>query len=104
MVQRQGLLDWAGLYLNGADPKSPTAAPIYGDLTGLAPLLIQVGSAETLLDDSIRLAGVAGAAEVDVKLEVWPQMIHVWHFFYPMLTEARTAIAGAGAFVRGKMG
>ena len=104
MVQRQGLLDWAGLYLNGADPKSPTAAPIYGDLTGLAPLLIQVGSAETLLDDSIRLAGVAGAAEVDVKLEVWPQMIHVWHFFYPMLTEARTAIVGAGAFVRGKMG
>ena len=39
-----------------------------------------------------------------MKLEVWPQMIHVWHFFYPMLTEARTAIAGAGAFVRGKMG
>jgi len=104
MVQRQGLLDWAGMYLAGADPKSPTAAPIHGDLTGLAPLLIQVGSAETLLDDSIHLAGVAGAAEVEVKLEVWPQMIHVWHFFHPMLTEARAAIAGAGAFVRGKMG
>ncbi|MGH7038754.1 MAG: alpha/beta hydrolase, partial [Stellaceae bacterium] len=52
MVQKAGLLDMARLYLNGADPRSPLAAPIYADLKGLAPLLIQVGAAETLLDDA----------------------------------------------------
>ena len=72
--------------------------------TGLAPLLIQVGSAETLLDDSIQLAGVAGAAEVPVRLEVWPEMIHVWHFFHPILADARTALADAGAFIKARMG
>ena len=56
-VQKAGILDMARLYLNGADPRSPLAAPLYADLTGLAPLLIQVGAAETLLDDALRLAG-----------------------------------------------
>jgi len=56
MVQRDGVFEMARLYLNGADPRSPLAAPIYADLAGLAPLLIQVGAAETLLDDAIRLA------------------------------------------------
>ena len=62
-VQKAGILDMARLYLNAADPRSPLAAPIYADLTGLAPFLIQVGAAETLLDDAIRLARVAGAAD-----------------------------------------
>jgi len=104
MVQGAALLAWAGLYLNGQDARSPLAAPIHGDLTGLAPLLIQVGSAETLLDDSVQLAAVAGAAEVPVRLEVWPEMIHVWHFFHPILADARTALADAGAFIRARMG
>lgn len=104
MVQFEALVAWAGLYLNGKDPKSPLAAPLYGDLTGLAPLLIQVGSAETLLDDSVRLAGVAGHAEVPVQLEIWPEMIHVWHFFHPVLGDARTALGGAGAYIKAKMG
>jgi acetyl esterase/lipase len=68
MVQRPGLLEMAGLYLGGADPRSPLAAPIYADLKGLAPLLIQGGAAETLLDDAIRLAKAAGAADVRVDL------------------------------------
>ena len=76
-VQKAGILDMARLYLNAADPHSPLAAPIYADLTGLAPLLIQVGAAETLLDDAIRLARVAGAADVRVDLQIWPEMIHV---------------------------
>ena len=67
-VQKAGILDMAKQYLNGADPRSPLAAPIYADLRGLAPLLIQVGAAETLLDDAIRLAQVAGAADVAVDL------------------------------------
>src|ERR1041384_4233621 len=62
--QKRGILDMAKNYLGGADPRSPLAAPLYADLHGLAPLLIQVGAAETLLDDAIRLARVAGAADV----------------------------------------
>jgi acetyl esterase/lipase len=104
MVQYEALAAWAGLYLNGADARTPLAAPMYGDLTGLAPLLIHVGSAETLLDDSVRLAGIAGAAEVPVQMEVWPEMIHVWHFMHPILGDARKALAGAGDFIRARMG
>ena len=99
-VQRAGILDMARLYLNGADPRSPLAAPLYADLKGLAPLLIQVGAAETLLDDAIRLAKAAGAADVRVDLQVWPEMIHVWHLFHPELQAGRRAIEAGGAFVR----
>ena len=100
IVQQAGILEMAGHYLGGADPRSPHAAPIYGDLRGLPPLLIQVGAAETLLDDALRLARVAGAADVFVELQVWPEMIHVWHAFHPMLEAGRRAIAAGGAFVR----
>jgi epsilon-lactone hydrolase len=99
-VQRAGILDMAGIYLNGADPRSPLAAPIYGDLSGLPPLLLQVGAAETLLDDALRLAGVAGAADVRVDLEVWPEMIHVWHLFHPELAAGKRAIVAGGTFVQ----
>ena len=100
-VQRAGLLEMAGLYLGGVDPRSPLAAPIYADLRGLAPVLIQVGAAETLLDDAIRLAKVAGAADVRVDLQVWPEMVHVWHLFHPELKAGRQAIEAGGAYVRG---
>src|SRR5437773_2530568 len=101
-VQKAGILDMARLYLNAADPRSPLAAPIYADLTGLAPLLIQVGAAETLLDDAIRLARVAGAADVHVELQIWPEMVHVWHLFHPEVTAGRRAIEAGGAFVRAR--
>ena len=100
IVQKAGIAEMAGYYLNGADPRSPHAAPIYGDLRGLPPLLIQVGAAETLLDDALMLARKAGAADVFVELQVWPEMIHVWHAFHPMLSAGRRAIAAGGAFVR----
>jgi acetyl esterase/lipase len=103
MVQREGLLEMARLYLNGADPRSPLAAPIYADLRGLAPLLIQVGAAETLLDDAIRLAKGAGAADVRVDLQVWPEMVHVWHLFHPELKAGLRAIEAGAAFVRSMM-
>jgi epsilon-lactone hydrolase len=99
-VQKAGILDMAKHYLAGADPRSPLAAPIHGDLRGLAPLLIQVGAAETLLDDAIRLAQVAGAADVAVDLQIWPEMIHVWHLYYPELSAGRRAIAAGGEFAR----
>ena len=102
MVQKAGILDMAKTYLNGADPRSPLAAPIYADLKGLAPLLIQVGAAETLLDDALRLAGAAGAADVRVDLQVWPEMVHVWPLFYPELKAGHDAIREAGAWIRGR--
>ena len=102
-VQRAGILEMAGLYLNGADPRSPLAAPIYADLKGLAPLLIQVGAAETLLDDAIRLAKVAGAADVRVDLQIWPEMVHVWHLFHPELKAGLRAIQAGGEYIRAAM-
>lgn len=103
-VQRAGILDMARMYLNGADPRSPLATPIYADLTGLAPLLIQVGATETLLDDAVRLAKAAGAADVRVDLQIWPEMIHVWHLFHPELSAGRRAIEQGGAFIRAMTG
>jgi epsilon-lactone hydrolase len=103
MVQRANILDMARLYLNGADPRVPLAAPIYADLSSLAPLLIQVGAAETLLDDAIRLAKTAGAVDVRVDLQIWPEMVHVWHLFHPELKAGRRAIEQGGAFIRANM-
>jgi monoterpene epsilon-lactone hydrolase len=99
-VQKEPLLEMAALYLNGADPRAPLAGPIHADLRDLAPLFIQVGAVETLLDDAIRLAGAAGAAHVPVTLEIWPEMVHVWHMYYPDLDAGRRAIAAGGRFLR----
>jgi epsilon-lactone hydrolase len=104
MVQKAGILDMAGLYLGAADPRSPLAAPLYADLTGLAPLLIQVGAAETLLDDAIRLAQRAGAADVRVDLQIWPEMVHVWPLFWPELHAGKRALDNAGAWIRAALG
>jgi acetyl esterase/lipase len=100
-VQKAGILDMARLYLGDADPRAPRASPIHAYLHGLAPLLIQVGAAETLLDDAVQLARLAGAADVRADLQVWPEMIHVWHLFHPELAAGRRAIAEGGAWVRG---
>src|SRR5260370_17759789 len=100
MVQRDGVSEMARLYLNGADPRSPLAAPLYADLAGIAPLLIQVGAAETLLDDPLRLAKLAGAADVRVELQIWPEMVHVWHLFHPEVRGGKRAIEAGGAVVR----
>ena len=99
-VRKEGLADMTTSYLNGADPKTPLAAPLYADLKGLPPTLIQVGSVETLLDDSTRLAKIAEEAGVDVTLEIADEMFHVWHAFAPMLPEGQAAIDNLGAFVR----
>jgi acetyl esterase/lipase len=98
-LNRDGLLAMAATYLNGAPAKSPLASPTYAKLSGLAPLLIHVGSAEVLLNDATQLAARAAEANVAVQLEVWPGMPHVWHGFAPMLSEGRDAIASVGAFM-----
>jgi monoterpene epsilon-lactone hydrolase len=100
LIQKPYLTELAAAYLNGTDPRTPLASPIYADLRGLPPMLIQVGSAETLLDDSVRLARVVGAADVRVTLDVWPDMIHAWHLFYQQVAAGRHALAAVGAFIR----
>jgi monoterpene epsilon-lactone hydrolase len=100
IVQRDGLVEMAKAYLGNADPRTPLAAPLYADLTGLPPLLIHVGTSEMLLDDSTRLAERARSAGVDVVLEPWDEMIHVWHLFAAMLPEGQQAIDRVGEFIR----
>jgi phosphinothricin tripeptide acetyl hydrolase len=94
----------AQAYAGTGDPKAPLLSPLYADLRGLPPLLVQVGSDEVLLDDALGLGERARAAGVEVALEEWPAMIHVWHWFLPMLDEAQRAIDRIGAFVRSRLG
>jgi len=101
MVQKDGLLWMADMYLNGKDAKTPLAAPLHADLKGLPPVLIQVGSAETLLDDATRIAEKMHTAGVEVRLAVWPNMVHVFPFFAPVLSEGRDGCLEIGTFIRG---
>lgn len=98
-LDEAGLRAMAGHYLAGQDAGASLASPLFGALDGLPPLLIQVGSAEILLDDATRLARTAGAQGVSVHLEIWPGMVHVWHAFAFMLDAGRDAIRDAGAFL-----
>jgi acetyl esterase/lipase len=104
LVQREPILQWAKAYLGDADPRTPLAAPLYADLHGLPPILIQVGTAETLLHDATRLAEHARSAGVDVSLEPWDDMIHVWQAFAWMLPEGQQAIDRIGEFIRERTG
>ncbi|MBE9047519.1 alpha/beta hydrolase [Pleurocapsales cyanobacterium LEGE 10410] len=88
------------LYLKDENARHPLASPLYADLAGLPPLLFQVGSDEILLDDSTRLVAKAKQAGVEVELKIWEKMIHVWHFFAPILTEGQEAIAEAASFLQ----
>ncbi|HEY0301790.1 MAG TPA: alpha/beta hydrolase [Rhizomicrobium sp.] len=100
MVQRVPLQRMADAYLAGADARAPLASPLFADLHGLPPLLVHVGTAETLLDDSTRFADAARAADVPLTLEVWDDMVHVFHAFAFLLPEARLANEKIGAFLK----
>jgi epsilon-lactone hydrolase len=101
LIHKQYLTELADAYLPaGMNRKDPRVSPLYADLQGFPPLLIQVGSAETLLDDATRLAAVAGAADVRVTLEIWPHMIHAWPLWNAHLAAGRRALASAGVFIR----
>jgi len=101
LIHKQYLIELAEAYLPARmDRKDPRVSPLYADLKGFPPVLIQVGSAETLLDDATRFAAVAGAADVRVTLEIWPRMIHAWPLWNARLEPGRRALASAGAFIR----
>jgi phosphinothricin tripeptide acetyl hydrolase len=93
----------ADAYLGGADPKTPTASPVFADLRGLPPLLVQVGTAETLLDESVEFVERAKAAGVDAAVDTAADMIHVWHAFADLLPEGRDALDDLAAFLDAKL-
>jgi monoterpene epsilon-lactone hydrolase len=103
LVDAAGLKMMADAFLGGQDPRHPLAAPLHADLTGLPSLYIQVGDEETLLDDSLRIEANARAAGVDVKVDVFPEMQHVFQMGAGNVPESDDAVARIGAFLRGKL-
>jgi epsilon-lactone hydrolase len=101
LIHKPYLIELADAYLPAAiDRKDPRVSPLYADLKGFPPTLIQVGSSETLLADATRFAEALGAGEVPVTLEIWPHMIHAFPMWNAKLDAGRRALANAGAFMR----
>jgi phosphinothricin tripeptide acetyl hydrolase len=100
MISKEGLDEMAAAYLGTANPKEPLASPLYADLQGLPPLLIQVGSEEALHSDAVEVWKKAEAAGVDVSFESWGKMVHVWHVFHVVLGEGRDAVNRIGSFLK----
>ena len=90
-------------YIGANDPRNPLISPIHADFSGLPPILLQVGTREILLDDSTRLVAGAKEAGVDVTLEVWEGMWHVWQFLAGIVPESQQALDRIGGFVRRHM-
>ena len=101
LIHKEYLNELADAYLPaGMDRKDPRVSPLFADFRNFPPMLIQVGSEETLLDDATRLAAHAAAADVAVTLETWPDMIHAWPLWNAQLEDGRRALANAGSFIR----
>jgi epsilon-lactone hydrolase len=92
-----------GYYLAGADPTHPYASPLYGDASGMPPILIHVGSDEILHDDAMRMAEKLRAAGREIEIEVWPRMPHAWHLYARLVPEGRHAIARIGSFLQARL-
>jgi acetyl esterase/lipase len=103
IIHAEGMTRMRDMYAGETDPADPLISPLRADLTGLPPLLIQVGEAEVLLPESQRLAERAEAAGVEVTLEQWPEMPHVWQVFAGRVPEATEAVDGIGRFVAGHL-
>jgi acetyl esterase/lipase len=101
LIHKAYLEELAGVYVPAAMNRTdPSVSPLFADLRGFPPCLIQIGSAETLLADATRFAAAAGAADVSVRLEIWPHMIHAWHLWNAHLEAGRCALDSAGNFIR----
>jgi acetyl esterase/lipase len=99
-ISRRALAQYRKRFVDDDNVRNPLAAPLYADLRRLPPLLVQVGSAEALLDDSRRIVDRAHSAGVDVTFRVWEDMIHVWQLFAFMVPQGSAAIDEIGAFIR----
>jgi len=104
LVGAEGLKQMADMFLAGKDLRDPLAAPLYADLTGICPLYVQVGGDETLLDDATRLATKAAASGVEVRLDAFPEMQHVFQMAAGNVPESDDAVARIGAWLRPKLG
>ena len=101
LIHKAYLAELADAYVpRDVDRKDPRVSPLFADLAGFPPMLIQVGACETLLADATRFAASVGAANVAVTLEVWPDMIHAWPLWNKHLEPGRRALANAGRFIR----
>lgn len=94
---------FAQLYHGKTGPRSPLVSPLYADLKGLPPLLVQVGTDEVLLADSRGVVDRAKQAGVDAVIDEWEKMQHVWHFAAGLIPEGRLAIARIGEFIDRRM-
>lgn len=99
MITPQSVIAFGRLYGGRDNLRAPLASPLHADLHGLPPLLIHVGTAEVLLDDAVRIAERAEAAGVEVTLEVYEGMIHVFQFFATIVDEGRESIQRIGSFL-----
>jgi monoterpene epsilon-lactone hydrolase len=105
IIHKAYLAELADAYVpTSVNRKDPLISPLFADLRGLPPTLIQIGSAETLLADATRFAAALGSADVDVRLEIWPHMIHAWPLWNAKLADGRLALASAGEFIRARGG
>lgn len=100
VVTRQDIVWHSGRYLAGADLLTGLASPMFANLKGLSPTLIQVGDHEVLFGDSVRMHQRLIAAGVDTELSLWKEMFHVWHFYWPQLEEGAQAITAAAGFIQ----
>ncbi|WP_311969595.1 alpha/beta hydrolase [Pseudomonas baltica] len=98
-ASRLGLTLLAKAFLNGALPTDPDASPVFADVRGLPPILVQIGENEVMLSDAMRLATHLGENRVRVSLEVWPGMFHVWHLFAAILPEGMQAVKNVAVFL-----
>lgn len=103
MINIEALDHWVKNYLGDEDPKHPYASPLFGNLSGLPPIYLQVCESEVLLDDSLRFAEKAREAGVDVKIDVYGDLVHVWQAFWPVMKEGREANQRLGIYLREKM-
>jgi len=95
---------WNRYYVGAGDPREPWISPVYADLRGLPPLLIQVGSHEIMFDDAVRFGELARAAGVDATVRVWDGMVHCFAFFAPIFPEAINAMRELGTFLTERLG
>ncbi len=104
LIPTDGIKDMTDMFLGGGDPRDPLASPLHGDYHGVSPLYIQVGGDELLLDDARRVADRAREQGVDVQIDVFPEMQHVFQMAAGNMPEADDAVARIAAYLRPRLG